>query len=404
MVSPMGHETPPTYTEMRAGIRTELNSLAQSGRLRVRPIIDSPDDRSIILHHAGQRKKLINWASNDYLGAANELRVKNAASKALRRYGAGAGAARLLAGGLRCHRRVEERLAKWLGTEDVLVTTTGYQANLAALVSLAGSEEDALILDRLCHASMYDGARLSHGRLLRFAHNDVTDLERQLRHCEGAHRRIVCVESVYSMDGDEAPLAAIRELCDRYGALLLVDEAHALGVLGPEGRGLCAEAKVRADIRVGTLSKSLGSQGGFLAADRDIIELMVNRGRSFIFSTAPVPAAMGAAVETLTLLHEKPELPQQLCAIAQQLRQDLRAQGWVVPEGRTPIIPVMVGDEARVLALSDRLREAGHFAPAIRPPTVPAGGCRLRLTATLAHTITDRRRLLKAMSGLIAVG
>jgi 8-amino-7-oxononanoate synthase len=319
--------------------------------------------------------------------------------KALRSYGAGAGAARLLAGGLRCHRRVEERLAHWLSTEDALVTSTGYQANLAALVSLAGGDEDAIICDRLCHASLYDGARLANGRLLRFAHNDIEDLERQLQRSEGATRRIVCVEAVYSMDGDEAPLAAIRALCDRHGALLLVDEAHALGVLGPGGRGLCAELGVKPDLRIGTLSKSLGAQGGFIAADSDLIELCVNRGRSFIFSTAPVPAAMGAAVATLDLLKDQPELPERLRTVAAELRDGLRAQGWPVPEGRTPIIPVPTGDEAATLALAARLREAGHYAPAIRPPTVPPGQCRLRLTATLAHKPSDRKRLLAVMAG-----
>lgn len=401
MVLPtMGHEPPPSYAAMRAGIRTELEGLAAAGRLRVRPVIESPDDRAVVIREGGQRRTLINWASNDYLGAANHLRVRNGAMRALRSYGAGAGAARLLAGGLRCHRRVEERLAHWLGTDEALVTTTGYQANLAALVTLAGGDEDVIILDRLCHASLYDGARLANGRLLRFAHNDLDDLDKQLARSEGATRRIVGVESVYSMDGDEAPLAAIRALCDRHGALLLVDEAHALGVLGPGGRGLCAELGVRADLRIGTLSKSLGAQGGFIAADRDLIELTVNRGRSFIFSTAPVPAAMGAAVAAMDLLRDKPDLPAQLGTVAAELRSGLRAQGWQVPEGRSPIVPVLVGDEPAALALAAQLRAAGHYAPAIRPPTVPPGQCRLRLTATLAHKPSDRKRLLAVMAGL----
>jgi 8-amino-7-oxononanoate synthase len=394
----MGHEPPPTHADMRQDIASELADLTTAGRLRSRPVIDSPDDRVIILCADGKRQKLHNWASNDYLGAANRLTVKNAAARALRTYGAGAGAARLLAGGLRCHRRLEERLAHWLGCEEALVTSTGFQANLATLVSLASGAEDVVILDRLCHASTYDGARLAAGTLLRFTHNDLADLEKQLQRTSGAKRRVVCVESVYSMDGDEAPIVGIHELCRKHGALLVVDEAHAIGVLGPEGRGLCAELGVVPDLLVGTCSKSLGSQGGFLAGDRDLVELVVNRGRSFIFSTAPVPAAMGAAVATLDLLRKQPGLPAELVANAAEVRSALQAQGWNVPAGRSAIIPVVVGDEQPALALALRLREAGHFAPAIRPPTVPAGSCRLRLTVTLAHTVSDRRRLVKALA------
>jgi 8-amino-7-oxononanoate synthase len=399
---PMGHEPPPTYDDMRRSLRTELEALSEAGRLRQRPVIDSPDDRVIVLCDQGRRRKLHNWASNDYLGAANRLRVKNAAARALRSYGAGAGAARLLAGGLRCHRRLEERLAHWLGCEEVLVTTTGFQANLAVLFSLASGAEDVVILDRLCHASTYDGARLATASMARFQHNDVADLEKQLVRTTGAHRRVVCVESVYSMDGDEAPLAAIQALCRRHGALLVVDEAHAIGVVGPGGRGLCAELGVVPDVRIGTCSKSLGSQGGFIAGDREVVELVVNRGRSFIFSTAPVPAAMGAAVATLDVLRDEPDLPARLVAEAGEVRAALQAQGWSVPEGRSPIIPVIIGDEQPALALAGALRAAGHYAPAIRPPTVQAGSCRLRLTVTLAHTRADRRRLIKAMAGLKA--
>jgi 8-amino-7-oxononanoate synthase len=394
----MGHEPPPNHSEMRQSIADELTDLASAGRLRSRPVIDSPDDRVIVLCADGKRRKLYNWASNDYLGAANRRPVKNAAARALRTYGAGAGAARLLAGGLRCHRRLEERLAHWLGCQEALVTSTGFQANLATLVSLASGAEDVVILDRLCHASTYDGARLAAGTLLRFTHNDLADLDKQLSRTAGAKRRLVCVESVYSMDGDEAPLVGIQELCRKHGALLVVDEAHAVGVLGPQGRGLCAELGVVPDLLVGTCSKSLGSQGGFIAGDRDVVELVVNRGRSFIFSTAPVPAAMGAAVATLDLLRKESDLPAQLVTHAGEVRTALREQGWNVPAGRSAIIPVLIGEEQPALALAARLRAAGHYAPAIRPPTVPAGGCRLRLTVTLAHTASDRRRLLKAMA------
>ena len=305
------------------------------------------------------------------------------------------GATKLLFLGSSC---IYPKLAPQPIREDSLLTTSGYQANCAALVSLIAPPEDVVILDRLCHASTYDAAKLSGAPLLRFRHNDLADLQRQLQHSLGARRRLVCVESVYSMDGDEAPLRAIDELCTQHGALLLVDEAHALGVLGPGGRGLCAEQGVTPDLLVGTCSKSLGSQGGFLVGDSALVELCVNKGRSFIFSTAPVPAAVGAATAMLDVLRDQPELPEQLLVATTAVRAALTAQGWAVPAGRTPIIPVVVGDEAAALALSAKLREAGHFAPAIRPPTVPPGECRLRLTVTLAHSEADRRKLVKALA------
>ncbi len=260
-----------------------------------------------------------------------------------------------------------------------------------------------ILLDRLCHASTYDGARLCAGTLQRFAHNDVADLERQLARSAGAPVRLVCVESVYSMDGDEAPLAAIHHACRRHGALLLVDEAHALGVYGPGGRGLCAELGIDADLRVGTCSKALGAQGGFICGDADLVALCVNRGRGFIFSTALVPAAVGAALATLDLLRAHPTLGAELLASAARLRLGIAAQGWALGPGRSPIIPLVVGDEATALALSEKLALAGHFAPAIRPPTVPAGACRLRLSMTLAHRPHDLRRLLAALAPLRAL-
>jgi 8-amino-7-oxononanoate synthase len=391
----VGHEPQPTWEEQRAGLRAELAAIAAAGRLRRRLPIDSRAGPSVVVRD-GARRRLVNWASNDYLGLARDLKVRNGAARALRQYGPGSTAARLLAGGLRCHRRLEERLAHWLGAEECLLTTTGYQANCAALVALGGEVECALILDRLCHASIYDGARLSNGQLLRFAHNDPADLARRLDQCEGAARRIVVVESVYSMDGDEAPLAAIHELCRRRGALLVVDEAHAVGVMGPGGRGLCVEAGIVPDLRIGTCSKALAAQGGFICGDRELVELAVNAGRAFIFSTAPVPAASGAAVAALDVLRERPELGSEACALASRLRGALRSAGWQVPEGRSPIVPVIVGDEAAALALSARLREAGHWAPAIRPPTVPPGQCRLRVTVTAGHAERDVRRLVAA--------
>lgn len=382
----------------RADWAQALAGLAASGGLRQRPVIDSPCGRVIDLRAAGGRRRLVNWASNDYLGRVRALSGRNAATRALRRWGTGAGAARLLAGGLALHRRLEERLASWLDYEDCLLTTTGYQANLAALTSLAEDRDDVLVLDRLCHASSYDGARLATGRLYRFAHNDAVDLARVLSRLAGARRRIVAVESVYSMDGDEAPLAEIRAVCDAHDALLVVDEAHALGVFGPGGRGCCAAAGVRPDLVVATCSKSLASQGGIICGDRELIAWIVNRARSFIFSTAPVPAAVAAALASLDWLRRDPQAGERLLERTAVLRQELQAQGWQLLPGRSPILPILVGEQRQVLDLAQELRERGHFCPPIRPPVVPTGACRLRLTLTLGHRDADLRRLCRALA------
>ncbi|MCS6970809.1 MAG: 8-amino-7-oxononanoate synthase [Planctomycetes bacterium] len=387
------------WAAQRRELAEALQALRAQGRLRQRPLIDSRGGSSVIVCRDGARRRVINWASNDYLGLSRQLKVRNGAARALRRYGPGATAARLLAGSPRCHRRLEERLASWVGAEDALLVTTGYQANLAALVALVyGTHDAAVILDRLCHASLYDGARLAGAQLLRFAHNDLADLARRLAQCRGARRRIVVVESVYSMDGDEAPLVEIAALCRAEGALLVVDEAHAIGVFGPAGRGLCAAHGVKPDLLTFTCSKALASQGGVIAGDAELIALVVNAGRAFIYTTAPVPAASGAAVAALDCLRERPGLPAEALAAAAEVRAALVAQGWQVPAGRSPIIPLLVGDEASALRLAEELFAAGHWAPAIRPPTVPPGQCRLRLTVTAGHTPRDRRRLIAALA------
>jgi 8-amino-7-oxononanoate synthase len=382
--------------DLAADARAELAGLAEAGRLRQRPVSDAPVGRTVAVRGPGGRRNLVTWASNDYLGLAHALPVRNGATRAVRRAGAGAGAARLL-GGHAVHRQLELAVARFLGTGDCLLTTSGFQANLCAVTTLASDPEDVVILDRACHASTYDGVKLSAGTLLRFLHNDLDDLARQLLRTDTARRRIVCVESVYSMDGDLAPLAGIAALCAQHSASLVVDEAHALGVLGPGGRGLCAATGVRPDLLVATCSKSLGSQGGLIAGDAALVELAVNRGRPFIFSTAPCPAAAGAASAALVQLERHPEWPAELAVTAARLRDGLRAQGWNVPVGETPIIPVIVGDERTALDLAARLAEAGHHCPAIRPPTVPEGTCRLRLTVTRAHRPSDLRKLLQAL-------
>ena len=377
-----------------------------NARQRQRPIIDGPAGPRLVRYHQGKRQQLVNWASNDYLGLLSEITVRNSATKHVRRFGSGSGAARLLAGGLRCHHQLEQRLAHIVGQSDALLTTSGYQANLAALTCLADHRDDVIVMDRLAHASSYDGARLAAGSLVRWAHNDLDDLADKLSKHQSARRRIVVVESVYSMDGDLAPLAEIAEITAQHDAWLVVDEAHAFGVYGPGGAGACAVAGVTPDLIVGTCSKSLASTGGWLAGPEVVIDHIVNHARSFIFSTAPTPAAVGAAIGSLNWLKRHPEagsmMQQRSVALRHSLQHMLQQYGWQVPDGTSPIIPIIVGSDHTALRLSEQLAQHGHYAPAIRPPTVPPGTSRLRLSLNLAHRPVDERRLITALEACIS--
>ena len=391
----------PSQRDIRyAALRDARNHRETTHRQRSRPLIDGPAAARIIRYHQGKRQQLVNWASNDYLGLISEITVRNRATRYLRRFGPGSGAARLLAGGLRCHHQFEQRLAHFVCQEDALITTSGYQANLAAMTSLADHRDDVLLLDRLAHASSYDGAALAKGTLARFRHNDVSDLAQQLAKYVDARRRVVVVESIYSMDGDVAPLREIADLCHQYDAWLVVDEAHALGVYGPGGRGMCAEVGITPDLIVGTSSKTLSSTGGWLAGPTEVIDHIVNHARSFIFSTAPTPASVGAALGSLDWLRKHSDAGNMLRARSHDMRSALREQGWNTSEGDSPIIPVIIGSEEAVLRLSHQLAERGHYAPPIRPPTVPADTCRLRISVTLGHREVDVRRFIQTMADL----
>lgn len=340
----------------------------------------------------------LNFSSNDYLGLANDPRLCDAACDAVRRWGCGATASRLMAGHLELHAELEAHLATWLGAESALVFGSGYLANLG-LVSCLAQSGAALFMDRLNHASLIDGARLANVRIHRYAHADPDALDALLRTRErDAHRRIVLTESVFSMDGDAAPLRDLARVCIRHGAGLVVDEAHALGVFGPHGAGCWSAlaASGQAEdvplIRVGTFSKALGSYGGFVAGPAALIQLLVNRARGFIYSTALPPAALGAAVEALAILGREPDLGARLRERAAGFRAALRQQGLSLPDAQSPIVPVLLGENARALAVSQALDARGVVCTAIRPPTVPPGTARLRFSVTLGHTPAELRQ------------
>jgi 8-amino-7-oxononanoate synthase len=342
-------------------------------------------------------KTLHNFASNDYLGLAADPRVIEAAVQAIRDCGAGPGASRLVSGTQRPHRRLEEQLAAFKRTGAALVFGSGYATSTGALSALA-CKDDVILLDRQSHACLVDGARLSGARLRPFRHNDLDHLEHHLRWARARHphaRIFIATESVFSMDGDIAPLAAMVELKDRYGAALVLDEAHAVGVLGPGGRGLAAQCGLdqRVEVQMGTLGKALGSSGGYIAGSRALVEFLANRARSFVFSTA-APASSAAAASAALEICAGPE--------GDRRRAKLRELANLVAPGLPAAIhPLILGDEEATLRASDSLAQLGFFVPAMRPPTVPKGTSRLRVSLSSAHetaAVTTLARMLAVVS------
>lgn len=378
-------------------VRRDLEALTASESLRTLAELDGPVAARVKV--AG--RELVNFSSNDYLGLASDSRLAEAAAEAARRWGAGAGASRLITGTLGIHARLEERLAALKGAEVALLFSTGYQANLGILTALA--PEGVILSDELNHASIVDGCRLARARAIVYRHADANDLARKLAECADAPRKLVVTDGVFSMDGDLAPLAAISELARRHQALLVVDDAHATGVIG-RGRGTAhhfgLEGKV--PIQMGTFGKALGSFGAFVACSGAVRELLVNRARSLVYTTAPPPPSVGAVLAALRILEEEPERVEALSRNGAALRAGLRELGFPVPLDPTPIVPLLLGENRRTLAWSRRLWEQGLWVHPIRPPTVPPGTSRLRITVTATHTPEDLERLLASLRRLAA--
>ncbi len=329
---------------------------------------------------AGGAAPLRDLASNDYLGLSGHPRLCEAALTAIERDGVGAGSSRLVSGGRAVHAALEDRLAGWLGRGRVLLFPSGFQANLAAVQALADRHTLALA-DRRIHHSLLVGVQASGARLQRFGHNDLGDLERRLlRQRRDQPRRplLVIVESLYSMEGTRADLVALEALCRRFGSLLLVDEAHALGVFGPGGRGL-AHGLTGVSLISGTFGKAFGAGGAFLAGDAPLGDWLLQTSGAFRYTTALAPPLAAAALAALELLEADPDLGARLRRRAQRWRDGLEAVGWPRPAGEGPILPLAVGDDRAALALQERLERAGLLCVAIRPPTVPVGTARLRL-------------------------
>lgn len=378
-------------------LRADLDSLASKGRLRETIPLHGPDRAHLSLDGT----PLLSFASNDYLGLATHPVLVRAAQDAAERYGTGAGAARLLGGEGPTHLALERALAGLVSLPAALLFPTGYHANVGVLSALAGPE-DLIVSDALNHASIIDGCRLSRARVVVYAHADPNAAADALATPGSFRRRILATESLFSMDGDRAPLAALRDAANRHQAILLVDEAHALGVLGPSGSGLCRAEAIAPDVLVGTLGKTFGAAGGFVAGSNHLRSYLINRARPFIFTTAPPPPVAAAALAGVDLASGSAgdDLRSKAHANARALRHLLGPLGRVPPGARDLIIPYLLGTEATALDAAKRLRADGLLTFAVRPPTVPEGTCRLRITVSASHLESEIKRLASALGAL----
>jgi 8-amino-7-oxononanoate synthase len=392
---------------MRDRFQEQLNALrARSLERKLREIGSAQGPEVEI---AGRR--LINFSSNDYLGLANDSRLREAAISAIGEFGVGTGASRLVSGTQSLHVRLESAIAKWKGTDAALCFSSGYAAALGTIPALV-TKNDVILLDKLCHASLIDGAKLSGALLRVFPHNHLGKLESHLEWAQREHagkRVLILTESVFSMDGDRAPVRELVEIKKRFDALLMLDEAHAVGVIGPNGRGLAAAENMNdhVDVQMGTLSKSLGGSGAYVCGSRSLIDWLINRARSFIYSTAQSPAIAAAALASVGFL-ASPEGEERRLLLWKRIgsMQELLPSNGPNKKGsvaNSAIFPWIVGDEHAAIDLASALQDEGFFVPAIRYPTVGKGSARLRMTVTASHDDAQIRSLCKAITRLSAV-
>jgi 8-amino-7-oxononanoate synthase len=400
-------ETTP-MSDFEQELSRRLAALREQGLYRELRRINSPQ----IPHLQIEGQWLLNFSSNDYLGLANDPLLKEAAIRAVERYGAGSGASRLICGSLAPHHELEQTLAAFKGTEAALVFSSGYAAALGTIGALLDAH-DVIVIDKRVHACVVDAARLCGAELRVFAHNDLGNLAKVLRWADTRHaalggkrrpRTLIVTESVFSMDGDFAPLLEIIELKEKHGAWLMVDEAHATGLYGAQRRGLIEEFDLggRIEIQMGTLGKALGASGGYLCGSRVLIDCLINGARSFIFSTAPVPAAAGTATAAIQFVQSEAGQARRnlLWTRVDQIKNAVIQTGFALPPVRSAIIPLLIGHEEKAVGSAAALREQGVYIPAIRYPTVARGRARLRLTVSAAHTATEVGQLVTALSTL----
>jgi 8-amino-7-oxononanoate synthase len=389
---------PDSAVDPQAGwIARELQALKAGDLLRRRRILESPQGARTRIDGA----EVLSFCSNDYLGLAADARLADALVAGVRECGVGAGASHLLGGHHRLHERLEERLARFVGFERALYFSSGFLANLAAITTLARDGAE-VFADRLNHASLNDGMLLSRARFRRYPHLDLKILERMLSSSRAA-RRLVVTDAVFSMDGDAAPLNRLAALCERHGAWLLIDDAHGFGVAGPQGRGSAAAHAIRGGrtVYVGTLGKAAGVCGAFVAGDAPVIELLVQRARSYVYTTANPPALAQALLASIDIVESEEWRRERLRAHVARLRNALAGEPVRLLPSDTPIQPVLVGTAKTAVEISRRLERESVVVPAIRSPTVPRGGARLRISLSAAHEPEHIDRLAAALATAI---
>ena len=367
-------------------LESEMDELKENGLYTYIRTLESPQGAWLKING----KKVLNLCSNNYLGLANDARLKKAAVEAVEKWGVGPGAVRTIAGTLSLHEQAERELAKFKGAEAAMLIQSGFNANQAVIPSIVG-KEDFIFSDELNHASIIDGCRLSGAKIIRWGHLDVKDLEEKLKTYTDARRRLIVTDGVFSMDGDVAPLDKIVELGEKYNALVMVDDAHGEGVLGPNGRGIVSHFKLegKVDIDIGTMSKAFGVVGGYVAGNSTLIEYLKQKARPFLFSSAPTPPDVGAVLAAVKVLEENDELVKRLWDNADYFKRAMKDLGFDVGHSQTPITPVMLYDAKVSTEFSKKLFEAGVFAQSIGYPTVPKGKARIRVMISASHSKED---------------
>ena len=372
---------------------SELNELRERGLFRWPRMLEGAQEP--LARYDGH--EVINLASNNYLGLANHARLKAAARRAIDELGVGSGAVRTIAGNMAIHRELEDELARFKHTEATLLYQSGFTANAGTVAALLG-KEDIIVSDELNHASIIDGARLSGAEKKIYPHKDIAAARALLAESRSARRLLLITDGVFSMDGDIAPLPDLLTVAEEFGAIMMVDDAHASGVLGQAGRGTVDHFNLhgRVHVQVGTLSKAFAGQGGYVAGSRSLVDYLIHRARPLLFSTSHPPSVAASALAAVRLVQEEPELIERLWDNTRFFKKGLTQLGWNTGASETPITPVMVGDERLTMDLSDRLFTAGVFALGIAFPTVPRGKARIRTIVTAGHTRTHLQRALDA--------
>jgi len=374
-------------------IEEGLNYLKQQNLYRQLKTMNSPQASKTIVNG----KECILLSSNNYLGLTEHPELKAAAKEAVDLWGTGSGGSRLITGNMRLHEELEETIARFKGTEAAIVFNTGYMANMGTITALMG-RKDIIFSDELNHASIIDGCRLSQAKTVIYPHKNINVLEKLIQENNGYRHTFIITDGVFSMDGDLAPLPQLVDLAEQYNAWLMVDDAHATGVMGHRGAGTAEhfglEGKI--PIQIGTLSKAIGSTGGFVAGSYDLIDYLRNKARSFIYSTALSPSVIAAALAGFKVLRKFPQIRENLHLNAQYLRSGLHEIGYTILTDESPVIPILIGDASTTMQMAKQLLDLGVFAPGIRPPTVPQGMSRLRVTVMATHTRGDLDQALAA--------